>query len=189
MNNLIDNKTESNGEPLTWPISEKLIGRKVRFDGYVTGSHSHWDFVVGEEYLIDDVKGAVGPVNIRGNSLSTNFSNDFKFILLPDQKIPVGYYYSDEENKLKPLKNESIVQYNASDVVLKIPAPEKVKLPQHYQTELTKREMFAMYAMQGILSNHSGIKPSPSRIAEISVSYADALLAELEKKETDHDNQ
>ena len=48
---------------------------------------------------------------------------------------------------------------------------------------LTKREMFAVYAMQGILSNHNGIKPSPSRTAEISVNYADALLAELEKQE------
>ena len=57
---------------------------------------------------------------------------------------------------------------------------------------LTKREMMAMAAMQGILSNGNGvIQSSPMSgwswcnsdehlLAQVSVSCADALLAELE---------
>lgn len=50
---------------------------------------------------------------------------------------------------------------------------------------LTKREMMAMNAMQGILSNSSEDRIGNSRWDEIiaanSVRVADALLAELEK--------
>ena len=58
---------------------------------------------------------------------------------------------------------------------------------------LTKREMMAMAAMQGILSNGNGvIQSSPMSgwswcnsdehlLAQVSVSCADALLAELER--------
>lgn len=47
---------------------------------------------------------------------------------------------------------------------------------------LTKREMFAMSAMQGILSN-SALKMDINRIeiANFAIGYADALLTELEK--------
>lgn len=55
---------------------------------------------------------------------------------------------------------------------------------------LTKREMFAMHSMQGILS-HPDVKPSvgvgaelfESYVAEMSVKMADALLSALDKKE------
>ena len=54
---------------------------------------------------------------------------------------------------------------------------------------LTKREYFAAFAMQGLLSSGSvmGILSGnngmavPNLIAEYSVQYADALLAELDK--------
>lgn len=51
---------------------------------------------------------------------------------------------------------------------------------------ITKREMFAMHAMQGLLSSASdsdGIwtNEGPSFIASEAVSFADALLAELDK--------
>ena len=47
---------------------------------------------------------------------------------------------------------------------------------------LTKREMFAMAAMQGILSSLTDDSDmSPSELARCSVRNADALLAELEK--------
>ncbi|URQ87690.1 hypothetical protein J8Z28_07570 [Pseudoalteromonas sp. SCSIO 43088] len=58
---------------------------------------------------------------------------------------------------------------------------------------LTKREMFAMHAMQGILSNSGGVIQANSRsgtswcncdasgLAQWSLECADALLAELEK--------
>ncbi len=98
------NTGEHYGEPLTWPISEELIGRKVRFDGYVTGNHSHWNYVIGEEYLIVNEHGDIGPGDTGGCVPPKNFENDFKFTLLPEQEIPDGYYHDDEEDKLKPLK-------------------------------------------------------------------------------------
>lgn len=54
-------------------------------------------------------------------------------------------------------------------------------------TGLTKREMFAMHAMQGLLSDGSYVElyetPDEWRknITEASVEFADALLDELEK--------
>ena len=46
---------------------------------------------------------------------------------------------------------------------------------------LTKRELFAAMVMQGIASDPSGIK-SYEWMAETSVKWADALLAELTKE-------
>ena len=47
---------------------------------------------------------------------------------------------------------------------------------------LTKREMFAMAAMQGLLHNHHGMAGfTCADISEDAVAYADALLAELER--------
>lgn len=59
-----------------------------------------------------------------------------------------------------------------------------------YEKGLTKREIFAMSAMNGMLANHeiSSIfnanngMPVPYSIAEYSVKYADALLLELNKE-------
>ncbi len=46
-------------------------------------------------------------------------------------------------------------------------------------TGLTKRQMFAMVAMQGILTRSANT--DRSAIARYAVEYADALLAELER--------
>lgn len=47
---------------------------------------------------------------------------------------------------------------------------------------LTKREMFAMAAMQGLLSSLAeGENPSCAEVASCAVAAADALLAELER--------
>lgn len=48
------------------------------------------------------------------------------------------------------------------------------------QTGLTKREMFAAMALQGLCS-HSGDYQLPQHLAQDAVMYADALLAELER--------
>ena len=60
-------------------------------------------------------------------------------------------------------------------------------------TGLTKREMFAMHAMQGFLSNSGGVvqannmsgtgfcNSDETSLAQWSIAFADALLAELEK--------
>lgn len=45
---------------------------------------------------------------------------------------------------------------------------------------LTKREMFAAMAMQGLCS-HSGDYHHPAHLAQDAVMYANALLAELER--------
>ena len=45
---------------------------------------------------------------------------------------------------------------------------------------LTKREMMAMTAMQGLCA-HSGDYHQPEHLAMDAVMYADALLAELER--------
>ena len=52
-------------------------------------------------------------------------------------------------------------------------------------TGLTKREMFASMAMQGLTSvdNFSDDNETISRMAEWSVKCADALLAALDRKE------
>ena len=46
---------------------------------------------------------------------------------------------------------------------------------------LTKRELFAAMAMQGILSENENVYSQP-QVAADSVSYADALIAELGKE-------
>ena len=54
---------------------------------------------------------------------------------------------------------------------------------------LTKREHFAVFAMQGYISGQmawsdcdgGGVSPSYEEVASEAVSFADALLAELEK--------
>lgn len=63
----------------------------------------------------------------------------------------------------------------------------------NYGSGLTKREMFAMHAMQGLLSNSGGVvqannmsgtgfcNSDETSLAQWSIACADALLAELEK--------
>lgn len=46
---------------------------------------------------------------------------------------------------------------------------------------LTKRERFAMAALQGMLADHT-CDAEPDEFAEIAVNYADALIAELNKE-------
>jgi len=46
---------------------------------------------------------------------------------------------------------------------------------------LTKREQFAMAAMQGLLAKHGDDDYSPASIAEYAVKHAECLLAELER--------
>jgi hypothetical protein len=46
---------------------------------------------------------------------------------------------------------------------------------------LTKRELFAAMAMQGILSAEDGVSFPSAELASLSIDCADALLAELSK--------
>lgn len=58
--------------------------------------------------------------------------------------------------------------------------PQKDDIPHDndWTTGLTKRELFAAMAMQGL----DIASLAPQKVAEWCVEYADALLAELEKK-------
>ena len=49
-------------------------------------------------------------------------------------------------------------------------------------TGLTKREMFAMAAMQGLIASDATGTLHEPRCAELAVKQADALLAELERQ-------
>lgn len=46
---------------------------------------------------------------------------------------------------------------------------------------ITKRELFATMAMQGLLASNNGWEISSVNLSRLSVEHADALLAELSK--------
>ena len=62
-------------------------------------------------------------------------------------------------------------------------APNRSQSPDNPFGGLTKREMFAMNAMQGLLSSESAESwyEQHEDCAKAAVNYADALLKELEK--------
>jgi len=73
----------------------------------------------------------------------------------------------------------------AMPVVIKEPIA-RVGITSHYgdvqYAGLTKREMFAMAAMQGLCANSiAGSHHTFKNLAAEAVAYADALLAELER--------
>ena len=89
------------------------------------------------------------------------------------------------ENKNTPAMPVSLSEeYQCSDG---LPVGHSVTKERTVKYEgLTKREMIAMHAMQGLLSSSSdsdGIwtNEGPSFIASEAVAFADALLAELDK--------
>lgn len=51
-----------------------------------------------------------------------------------------------------------------------------------YYEGLTKREMFAMHAMQGLLASDTTHQLHQNDCANMAVAYADALLEELDKE-------
>lgn len=55
------------------------------------------------------------------------------------------------------------------------------EFPRQYQEGLTKREYFAVMAMNGYTSAGCNGLPGAKELAYLSVSLADALLKELEK--------
>ena len=55
-----------------------------------------------------------------------------------------------------------------------------LEVEQESPNGLSKREAFAMAAMQGLISNHT-LRGPVGECAENAVNYADALLAELDK--------
>lgn len=57
----------------------------------------------------------------------------------------------------------------------------KAAFPHNWATGLTKRELFAAMAMQGLLSNGSLVNHPDEQYIIGSVKAADALLAELAK--------
>lgn len=66
-------------------------------------------------------------------------------------------------------------QTNSDNLCMQTGAPK----PMH--SGLTKREMFAMAAMQGLIASDVCGNLHEPRCAELAVKAADALLAELER--------
>lgn len=56
-----------------------------------------------------------------------------------------------------------------------------------YEIGLTKRELFAAMAMQGLLANHHAWEATAKEIARFAVEQADMQLAELSKAEAPHE--
>ena len=73
-----------------------------------------------------------------------------------------------ESNKTKPNEPINMVEYNNN----------------YISTGLTKREYFAVIAMQGIIANKDGLDIKIERIVESAVDTADALIEELNKTKT-----
>ena len=114
---------ESNKEQsLEWPISEDLIGRKVRFDGYSNGSHTHWNFKPNELYVIGkDGDGNIGPISKAGTVPMKNWG--FKFTLLPkeseewpeERQDAIGQNGNDGEHYEKPETTHDVSHHKRKD--------------------------------------------------------------------------
>jgi hypothetical protein len=77
-------------ELLTWPVSEDLIGRKVKCLENICYS---WAYAVGDVYTIGrDCYGSIGPVDVVGNAPSEHIFHTidelFSFELLPEEEAP-----------------------------------------------------------------------------------------------------
>lgn len=75
---------------LTWPVSEDLIGRKVKCLENICYS---WAYAVGDVYTIGrDCYGSIGPVDGGGNAPSEHIFHTidelFSFELLPEEEAP-----------------------------------------------------------------------------------------------------
>ena len=114
---------ESNKEqPLEWPISEDLIGRKVRFFEYVDNSHDHWGFNVNDVYEINyDGDGNIGPINKNGSAAFYDWG--FNFILMPEcekewpegRQDVVGQNGNDGEHYEKPETTHDVSHHKRQD--------------------------------------------------------------------------
>lgn len=72
---------------------------------------------------------------------------------------------------------------NSNHPAFPFPPPSSNTGPEESYHGLSKRELFAVMAMQGLLSDPE-VKGTAQKIAAGSVGYADALLAELAKEKT-----
>ena len=63
-----------------------------------------------------------------------------------------------------------------------IPTPDQIGIERRDLHTLTKRERFAMAAMQGLLARRPTELCTAENVARWAVGYADALLAELAKE-------
>jgi hypothetical protein len=70
---------------LTWPVSEDLIGRKVKC---LRNSTSAWLYEVGDVYVIgEDNVGGIGPIDGEGDAVGMYFER-LSFELLPEEEAP-----------------------------------------------------------------------------------------------------
>lgn len=157
-------------QPLEWPVSEDLIGRKVRFDGYVTGFHNPWEFEVGELYVISkDSEDDIGPISNDGSVPSENYDNDFKFTLLPDDDQPVN------EQPHPPQASNVSDGSTASYYELPNGSSELQDLISHRNMNAQDGEIFRAIYRKGLASHSDEL-----RDAKKVLFYAKAEVARLE---------
>lgn len=68
-------------------------------------------------------------------------------------------------------------------VTIVLPAPGEISSASIQGAGLTKRELFAAMALQGLIANHEAAG-TPMEMAKGSLEYADALLVALNKPST-----
>jgi hypothetical protein len=86
-----------------------------------------------------------------------------------------------------PLSNEPKLGQKPAHPAIEIrysTGPAPASTTKVYHTGLTKRELFAAMAMQGMLANHDiGVEPGGKYFAETAVKQADALLTALDRSQ------
>jgi hypothetical protein len=98
-----------------------------------------------------------------------------------DGSVVVADHSGDVNEKIESSSNHQYIEaLERSNKELKIALLAEVKKAE----PLTKREQFAMAAMQSIVQNPHYAKMTNDQVAESSVMQADALIAELEKPRT-----
>lgn len=159
-----DNKEQ----PLEWPISEDLIGRKVRFDGYKDNNHHHWKFNINDVYKINyDGNRNIGPISEAGNAPYKNWG--FKFTLLPKDDQSVS-------EQPEPLQASNVSDGStASYYELPTGSSELQDLISHRNMNAQDGEIFRAIYRKGLASHSDEL-----RDAKKVLFYAKAEVARLE---------
>lgn len=77
--------------------------------------------------------------------------------------------------------DRSAIPYTRPPTSTELQAAEGASLTEVIESGVTKRELFAAMAMQGLIAGNSRMKLTAKNVADSSVFFADALLQALEE--------
>lgn len=114
---------KSNKEQLLeWPVSEDLIGRKVRFDGYANVFAENWRYKKGDLHVIvKDHENYIGPVDNEGDVPKKDHGFNFTLLLKESEEWPeerqdaIGQNGNDGEHYEKPETTHDISHHKRKD--------------------------------------------------------------------------